>query len=566
MKSVSGKYWEEIKTIKRLTEKIKIDHKLNDIQAKIVNSRNFTEEEIFSINNNINLSNPFLKNEDFLYGCKILKNQISKKNKILVVGDYDVDGCTSTALMVRFLKENNANVNYYIPNRFQDGYGASINLIIRLINIYNPKSIIFLDCGSTSNDVMKYLRIKKVSSIIIDHHNLKKPFPLSDTLINPKKKNKYEKFDYLCTAFLTFFFIDTYIKINQLKISIEKELIYVTLATVADVMPIRGYNRILALNVLKNFNINQNIIFTYLCKILKLKNRLNLDNLAYLIAPIFNAPGRLDDANQIVEMLITKSSKRKIQILKHIYQLNIKRKFFEKEILKDFNFENLHKQEGILFIYKPNIQEGIIGIIASRMKEYFNRPCIVFTNSDNFIKGSARSTLNFNIGEYIQKALDKKILISGGGHNLAAGITLSKSKMDIFKDYINYHYNEKCFFTENFYFSKILLRSINKDFYNNIKMLGPFGSQNSDPIFLIEQVKIVNSKIIKEKFIQCFVKKNNKMIKAMSFSHLNTKISYEILNSKNTMDILIKIKDNNWNNRTTIELEIVDIISYINKT
>ena len=566
MKSISGKHWEELKSPKRLIEKIKIDHNFNTIQAKIIVSRHFSEEEIFSINNQIYLTNPFVKNKDFLLACKLLNTHIQKNNKILIIGDYDVDGCLSTSLMVKFLKKNNAKYNYYIPNRIKDGYGASKDLIKKLINIHKPKLTIFLDCGSSSYEALKFIKLKKINSLIIDHHNVNKPFPLSDIFINPKKNTEYKSYDYLCTVFLTYLFIDLYIKINQLKISIKEEQIYVLLATVADVMPIRGINRILSLNVLNNFKVKDNLIFNYLFDNLNIKKKLELDLLGYIIAPIFNSAGRLNDATKIVKLLTTDSNKLKIEILKNICDLNKKRKFIENECLKKIDYDDLLNQRGVLFIYKPNLHEGIIGIIASKIKEYFNKPCIVLTNSNKLIKGSARSTLDFNIGEYIQKALDQKILISGGGHNLAAGVSLLKSNLDNFKKFIDHYYKKKNYFSLNNYVSKILLDSVNKEFINNIEILGPFGNLNENPIFLIEKIKIIKPKIIKEKFISFFVKKNNRTIKALSFNNLNTKISYHILNSKNDLDILVKIKDNKWNYKSSIELEIIDIITNINKT
>ena len=203
MKSISGKNWEELISNQRLIEKAKIDHNLNDIQAKLVVSRNFSDDEIYSINNRVNFKNPFLRTEDFLSGCSLLKRHIVKKNNLLVIGDYDVDGCISTSLMVEFLKDNNAKVNFYIPDRIKDGYGANRKLIINLIKHYRPKLIIFLDCGSNSYDALKYIKSKNISSLVIDHHNTNKPYPLAEVFINPKKDNNYKKFSYFCSAFLT---------------------------------------------------------------------------------------------------------------------------------------------------------------------------------------------------------------------------------------------------------------------------------------------------------------------------------------------------------------------------
>ena len=214
----------------------------------------------------------------------------------------------------------------------------------------------------------------------------------------------------------------------------------------------------------------------------------------------------------------------------------------------------------------PDIHEGIIGIIAAKIKENFGKPCIVFTNSGEFVKGSARSTSNFNIGEYINRALQDKLIISGGGHNLAAGVSLLKSKIDLFQKYLNKFYAKKNFDLTYQFISKLSLSSVNKNFVKDINILGPFGNQNPNPIFLIECVKLIKPQILKNKFISCYIKSTNKIVKAISFSPINSVISYEIINNKNNLDIIIQIKENNWNNKNSTQLEIIDIIKRSNNT
>ena len=566
MKSISGKYWEEVKVQKRLIDKVKIDFDLNDTQAKIALSRNYTNQDFFLINNEIKFNNPFLKTKDFLLGCELLKNNIENENNILIIGDYDVDGCMSTSIFFNFLNKNNGKVNYYIPDRFKDGYGASKNLIIKLIKKFQPNLTIFLDCGSNSYDAIKYLKTKKISTFIIDHHNTSLPYPVSDIFINPKKNSNYEQYSYLCTTFLTYLFIDLYISKYKLKKNIKNNLIYVLLATVADVMPMIGINKILAKNILKDFDVSKNLIFKNLFKILEIKNKLSLYNLGYVIAPLINAAGRLENAHQIIELFTSSNEKLITLILKNIINLNNKRKLIEKKILDDLDYQKFYDEKNILFIYKSNLHEGVIGIIASRIKEYFNKPCIVLTNSKDLIKGSARSTSNFNIGEYIQKSINLNVALGGGGHNLAAGIVLKKNKLNDFKTYINKEYSKINNLSKNSYLSILSSSSINLQFVKSIEILGPFGNKNPYPIFLIQNIKFIKPVIIKDKFIKCFIQKNKKMIRSISFNHLQSKISYQILNSKNIFDVLVKIKNNYWNNKSNLELEIIDLIKYSNKT
>lgn len=370
----------------------------------------------------------------------------------------------------------------------------------------------------------------------------------------------------MCSGFLTYLFLDLYINLNKLKVSIKEYLIYALLATVADVMPIRGINMLLAKNVLRNFDINENFLFSSLFELLKIKKKIELDDLGFLIAPILNSAGRLDDANEVVKLLTIVSKKQKIKILNNIYNLNKKRKLIEKKYLDDLDLSKISKQNGIIFIYKSNISEGLIGILASKLKEYFNKPCIVFTNSGTILKGSARSIVNFNISNYINKAIKEKIIISGGGHNLAAGVSLYKSNIKTFKNFLDNFYINKDLNLINNFTSELSINSINTEFINNINILGPFGNGNINPIFLFSNIRFVKPLILKDKFISCYIKSSNKIVRAISFNHLKSKISYEIINCKTNVNLLAKVKENNWNNKKTIQLEIIDIIKTSNKT
>jgi len=562
MISISGKNWEEVRVQKRLIDKVKIDFDLTETQAKIALSKNYTHQDFFLINNELKLNNPFLNTDDFLLGCEILNKNIENQNNILIIGDYDVDGCMSTSIFFNFLKKNNnRNIHYYIPDRFKDGYGASKDLIIHLSKRHKPNLTIFLDCGSNSYDAIKYLKSKKINTLIIDHHNTTLPYPVSDVFINPKKVSSYSEYNYLCTTFLTYLFLDMYIKKYKVKKSIQDSMIYVLLGTVADVMPMKGINKILAKNVLLHFDISKNLILKNLFKILEIKNRLTLNDLGYKIAPLINAAGRLENANVVIELFTTKLEEKIYKISNNLFKLNNRRKLIEDKILDKLDYLNLYNEKGVLFIYNQNLHEGIIGILASRLKDYFNKPCFVITKSGNILKGSARSTSNFNIGEYIQNAVKSKILIGGGGHNLAAGVSLKQTELVNFKNYINSQFNKKKDLTKNSYLSILSFNSINRQFFESIEKLGPFGNENSQPIFLIKDIKFTKQKIIKDKFIKCFIKKGVKLIKSISFNHLKSKISYQILNYKKNLDVLVKVKINKWNNKNNIELEIIDIIN-----
>ena len=300
MYSVSGKNWKEISINQRIIDQIKSDTKFSDLVSKIIISRKFNNLELLSLNNSIELFNPFNQEKDFHLGHKILKDALELNEKIVIIGDYDVDGCVSTSLFINFFKMIKKEVEYYIPNRFSDGYGANLKLIKRIVK-KKPNLLIMLDCGSNAVDTIRFLNSKKIKSIIIDHHELYKPYPKASCLINPKKKVDYNKYDYFCTSALVYFFINAYFKTNDSKNLFEKNLIFVVLATICDVMPIRDINRIIVIKVFKNLKKYNYSLFQKILEIKKIKRTLNIEDLSFLIGPIINSAGRLGDANKIVK-------------------------------------------------------------------------------------------------------------------------------------------------------------------------------------------------------------------------------------------------------------------------
>ena len=562
MESVSGKYWEESKINQRVFEKIKSENNFPDIINKLILLRSFNKEEIFTINNKIKLINPFFKIKDFENSYKALKETIEKKGKILIIGDYDVDGIVSTSLFIKFLKILNYPYDFYIPDRLKDGYGASLKLIKKLIK-KKPNLVIMLDCGSNSKDSVDLLNLNGIKSIIIDHHEIYKPYPKTKNLINPKKECDYENFNYLCTASITYFFIDYFLNKEKLKNDFNQNLIYVLLATVCDIMPLRYINRIIAKNILQNFNFNKNYFFKKLFEISKINRAFNIEDLGFLIGPMINSSGRIGNPNKAVNLLTATENDLVDKLIRELIELNKKRKDIEENIIKSLDFSKINnKNTNVIILILNSVNEGLIGILASKIKEYFNKPSIVFTQSGNYLKGSGRSTENFNMGQLIKLGIDKDIIKHGGGHNLAAGLLIEKNKFNEFKDYMNLSY-KKIIKDNNIkkYVSKITLSAVNQNFYNELSLMEPFGSNNQNPVFLIENVTIVKSAIIKNKFVSCILgSKINKSVNAISFNLINSEISKYLLNYKKEIKILAQIKQNTWNNKKTLQLNILDVV------
>ena len=568
MISVSNREWGERKFNENLVNKCSQDNNFSLILSKLIVTRNFIDDEIYTINNskNVNFSNVFKFNSDFNKSIDLVIKNIKNKSKICILGDYDVDGSCATALLIKFLKSINQPIFFYIPDRIKDGYGPSIKLFKKIIS-KSPKLIIMVDCGSTSIDAVNYLNENNIDSLIIDHHQINKPFPKANSIINPKKDNGYIKYDYMCATSLTYFFLDLLIDKLNIKTNfiLENFMIYVLLATVCDVMPLRFLNRIIAIKTLNKFQLNNVTPIKKIYEILNIKKRISIDDLGYLIGPILNSGGRLSKSNYAADLLSTNNEKNMTSLINKLIKLNEQRKKIEQKILEEIDFNKIEKEnKKIIIIYKLNLNEGLIGIIAARLKEYFNKPVIVITNSNDFLKGSARSTPNFDIGLAINNAFDQKLIISGGGHKMAAGFSLKKSKLEDFINGMNTLYskgnidNEKNLF---FYESKISTTAFNKDFYNEIDKLTPFGTANNEPLFLFEKLKIVKAKIVKKKHITNFFKsKNGFLIQSISFNSTNTKIGEYLLNYKKEISVIGQIKENFWNNKSSLQLSVRDLI------
>jgi single-stranded-DNA-specific exonuclease len=562
MISVSGKKWTEQKVNKNLVEKLKQDYGFGDILSKLIISRNYDTTEIYGINNCQKLSNIFKDDHDFKKASLTLLNTIKNNENICILGDYDVDGACATSLLVRYFTHINQKHFFYIPDRTEDGYGASKKLFQKLI-LKKPKLIIMVDCGSNSIEAIDFLNKHNIKSIIIDHHEIYKPFPKSNAIINPKKILIKKENSFLCATALTYFFIEILLKKTKSNFKLSNLLIYVLLATICDVMPLRKINKIIAQNTINNFNLKNSLFINYLFELFNLKKKLTIDDLGFLIGPIINAGGRLNKSNYAVELL----SSDKYEIIKDrsnkLINLNNKRKIIEKKILDEIDYRKIKKEnKNVIIYYKSNLNEGLIGIIASRLKDYFNKPSIVITNSKNTLKASARSTSSYNIGDLIKSLIENDIIENGGGHSMAAGFTLQKDNIKILEDFIQNDYSKKMMKinNQNKYDVELSLSAIKNDFMTDINKISPFGNYNLAPTFLIKNLRIIKYETINNRHISTIVKsKTGKTTKAICFNCLNTKIGEYLLSYKKNINIIANISENIWNNKKIIQLNIKDL-------
>ena len=510
---------------------------------------------------------------------KRIANEIENKNPIGVFGDYDVDGATSAALLKLFLQYFGIEVHIHIPDRFLEGYGPNISALKSLVS-KGSKLIITVDCGINSHEPLKELNKTDIDCIIIDHHTPDDDLPPAFSIVNPKRKENGIEYHYLSAVGVTFIMIVGLTRELRQRGIFEKIkepnlfrfLDLVALGTVCDVVPLKGLNRCFVKAGLNIISQRKNLGINALCDISDLNKIPDEETLGYKLGPKINAAGRIGSSDIGVSLLITKDISKANELASNLYQLNEKRKkltnnsTLEAIGMVESEKNKIGKLPDFLFLVSENWNEGIIGILAGKIKEKYNRPCCVISLGQNHSKGSARSIANIPIGEYFLEALDKKLLVKGGGHDLAAGLTIENNKIQMFKDFliskVEHAFQENELVSEISVTSELSISALNSDLMDWIKKLGPWGQGNPIPKFLIKDVII--KKLVffgKEKqHLLVKVSDNSGEIDCKIFNINETAFS-SVLEKNKSLHLLCNLVSNEWNNKNKVEFNLIDIMT-----
>ncbi len=575
--SVSGKNW----ILKEFNEDdvlfLKDNYFLSETLSKLLAIRKIKKEEIQiyldpSIKNT--LPNPFIL-KDMELAVKRTSEAILKKEKLGVFGDYDVDGATSTALLGKYFQEIKQNFEIYIPDRKNEGYGPSIKGFKLLIE--NGANLIFtVDCGTSSFEPIEFAQNLNTDVLVLDHHQSKIKLPKAYSIINPNRLDDKSKLNYLCAAGVCFMFLVALNKelrnknwfiSNKIK---EPDLLnyldLVSLGTVCDVVPLVGLNRAIVKQGLKVLKKKSNIGLKTLLEICNIQSDLSSYHLGYIIGPRINAGGRIGKCSHGANLLLNSDSKESFKLASELDSYNKERQILENNLLNDVNDEVLKNlSDPVLILSGENWHEGIIGIIAARIKEKYNKPTIIISIKNNFGKASARSIIGFDIGSTIISAVEEGILEKGGGHKMAGGFTINKDKIEKFKNFVTKKFekmNIDMKKQKNLYIDSVISPSaLNIDFYGQINNLAPFGSGNPEPKFTIENLKPINSKIVGEKHIKSILlAADGSSIKTIAFNSVSNEIgAYLLKKNKKTFNIAGKLSLNEWKGQKNVEFIIDDI-------
>ena len=578
--SISGKNWILRKYNQEHLAFIKDNFFLDEITSKLLSIRNIRKEEINSFLNP-SIKN-FLPNPDILIDMKksTLRTVelILKKEKIGIFGDYDVDGASSTALLGNYFSQLNLDYEIYIPDRKKEGYGPSIKSFEELIK-KKVKTIFTVDCGTLSFEALSFAKKNNIDVIVLDHHQSEIKLPDAYSIVNPNRLDDKSNLQYLCAAGVTFMFLvslnrelrsmNWFDKNNIKEPNLINFLDLVSLGTICDVVPLIGLNRALVKQGLKVLKSKKNLGLKTLLDICKIETNPSVYHLGYMLGPRINAGGRVGKCSHGANLLLNKDPKDTFKLATELDQYNKERKLFEKDLLqKILNETSNYLKDPVLILSGSNWHEGVIGIVAARLKDKFNKPVIIISLEGNIGKASARSIVGFDIGSVILAATQEDILLKGGGHKMAGGFSIKVENIERFRNFVFRKFkniNEDLSSEKPLLLDSIISPSaVNIDFYNKVALLSPFGSGNPEPKFIIENMKTINGKIVGEKHIKSvLIGKDGTTIKSIAFNAVDNDLGgYLIKKNNKTFNIAGKLSLNEWKGQSNVEF-IIDDISVI---
>jgi len=560
------KKWNILQKDETAVKSLKESLKINETICAMLVQRgitNFEDAKKYFRPDLNNLHDPWLM-KDMRKAVDRVELAILKNEKILVFGDYDVDGTTAVASFYQFLCSiyNPEFLDYYIPHRYREGYGVS-KAGIDFASANGFTLIVCLDCGIKSVDLINYAKTLGIDFIICDHHLPGNVLPNASAILNPKQTDCEYPYKELCGCGVGFKFM------MALSEHFQKEADYylryldlVAVAIAADIVPMTDENRILAYHGLHKINTNPSLGISTIIKLGAIQKKLTISNVVFIIAPRVNAAGRMDDARKAVQLFIEQNETEAVKLGEMLQSDNKERKETDssitQEALEILQEDISFKDKKSCVIYRDHWHKGVVGIVASRIIEHHYKPTIVLTLSDGIVTGSARSVKGFNLHEAIYAC--KEHLLVFGGHFAAAGLSMLPENVEAFKnkfeEVVAATIKPESLIPEIIIDSEIQFSEINQTLFNIISQMEPFGPENMRPVFIAKNVVDGGySKLLKEQHVKFHVKQNNISQNGIGF---NMPEKLDILQSKQPVDVVFSLEENEWNGNVTIQLMVDD--------
>ncbi|OFY39128.1 MAG: single-stranded-DNA-specific exonuclease RecJ [Bacteroidetes bacterium RBG_13_44_24] len=513
------------------------------------------------------LHDPFLM-KDMNIAVDRLSTAIKKNEKILVYGDYDVDGTTAVALVYSFLKEQYSNVEYYIPDRYKEGYGVSFQGVDYAVQ-NNCKMIITLDCGIKAVEKIRYAKNKGLDVIVCDHHYPGYEIPGALAVLDPKQPGCNYPYKELSGCGVGFKLVHAYSRIHGMPFStIVQYLDLVAVSIASDIVPITGENRVLAYLGLKQLNESPRMGLREIIREAEVYRTLTIEDVVFKIGPRINAAGRMETGSRAVELLIANDTKVATGISKEINSYNIERRSVDRvittEAMRMISEDQSTTNAKTTVLYNPSWKKGVIGIVASRLIETYYRPTVILTESNGFATGSARSVQGYDLYQAIESCSD--LLESFGGHMFAAGLTLKKENIkpfiERFEQYVNSTITEDQMLPRVLIDTELSFSEINEEFFKVMSQFQPFGPENMSPIFVSRNVfdngsgRMVGASGEHLKLDLCQESTGTKTLPAIAFGQAN---HFEYIRKGNPLDVCYSVEMNEFRGNKNLQLNIRDI-------
>ena len=545
-------------------ELLKEKFNLSNLVAKILSNRNILGREMqeddikkFLNPTRDDFYDPFLL-PDMEQAIERIEQAINNNEKILIYGDYDADGITSTTILIKFFKEIGVEVDKYIPNRLEEGYGIN-NKALEEIKNRGIDLIITVDTGITANDQVKYANELGLDVIITDHHEPSDEIPKAVAVIDAKRKNNQYPFNQLAGCGIAF-------KLTQ-AISIKrkldpskylKNLDIVSIGTISDLVPLVDENRVIVKLGLMLVKQTKNIGLRKLLLKSQLKE-VDSTSISFGITPRINAAGRLGNQYDALNLFITEDVKEAERLSEVLNSYNIERQKIGNKIYEEAISQLKDEEKNCIILGKEDWHHGVIGIVSSKITEKFNKPSILLCFENNIAKGSGRSVPGFDLYKAISST--KEYLLGFGGHTMACGLSLTVENFEKFKKEITKYIDENLDISKlekEIYIDEILtIDDLDIEEIKELKSLEPFGEENQEPIIMYENVEINGIRTLSEnKHLKLSLKKNDKIIDAIGFNLGELAEKYKI---GDTIDIVGNIEINSFNGKDLIQIRLIDI-------
>ncbi len=560
------KRWNMLTADEQLISSLQQSLKIHPVLCKILIQRgidSFEKAKAFFRPQLGDLHDPWLMKDMDKAVARILA-AMDRGEKILVFGDYDVDGTTAVASLYSFLKKLHPAIGFYIPHRYREGYGVS-KAGIDYAAAHDYTLVISLDCGIKSADLIGYAKDLGIDFIVCDHHLPDPVLPPAVAILNPKQPGCTYPYKELCGCGVGFKLIEA---ITEKKgFPRETAWVYLDLlatAIAADIVPMTGENRIMAFHGLVKANQHPNHGIRALTQLSGLTGELHINNLVFMIAPRVNAAGRMDDATKAVQMFVADTYEEALQFAEMLHSDNTDRKEADRNITeealaliqenKDWN------NRKTTVVFQPHWHKGVVGIVASRLIETYYRPTVVLTRSGEFASGSARSVPGFNLYEAIHAC--KEHLLGYGGHFAAAGLTLETDRVPAFREkfeaVVSATIDPSLLVPEITIDAEISLKEIRQSFYDILCQMEPFGPENLRPVFIAKGLRDNGySKIVREQHVRFSFRRPDDQVTITGIG-FGLAHKFDLLKDKKPVDVVFKIDENEWNGNKSLQMRVID--------